>query len=592
MRKFNQYKTLFLFLVLSLTFQNCSPGFKSIETQNGSYSSSSNAPQDSDDTDNDPGNGGSNNPPPTSGGGQNAGTWLHNDPVFPASLSLGLEVINGELEKAYPGLAYSHRLAVRGGSYPYQFRLTRAPAQFRIHSRKGLLQWASPVAGTHAINIEIKDSAGQVLQHNFNLEVTTSGFYFVSPNGNDSATGLNGAPLRTFAGLQAKNFDKASIVYFHEGSYTLATTVNVGAIPRRLLGYPGQTKPRVNCNNMNYCFSSFPGNSSNYLFQGFEFYNTRFKYFNIDSSRLSKVTWRNNYFHDLHVDNEANSWENPSFIYFWDGNWSRDSAQLLNGTDYRNKHIIIQDNEFSNMSNYGGHEHASSACWYDVHFGLFEDNVVHGVDGGYGLHDKDDGWFNTIRGNRFYDISGPAISISNQYTSSDIEISHNLILGSEVRIGAQPGFIRNIVAHHNTIINASFTVNGPISDANSNNVVLKNNFMRNTTESFYHIDGSYNPGSRGDVAAEYVTYIIGSPRKVTMNNNLLYRTAGNSAFIRWSWGSYSYNQSQFAAVGQDVNSLFMDPTVSTDGNYSLLSSDARFGVYGKDVSAGQFVDAP
>jgi hypothetical protein len=230
---------------------------------------------------------------------------------------------------------------------------------------------------------------------------------------------------------------------------------------------------------------------------------------------------------------------------------------------------------------------------YDVSFSIFEDNVVHDINAGYCIHDKDDGWFNTIRNNVCYNMNGYGISLSNQYTQGQIEVNHNLVIGNAnssigINIGMQPGYIQNIFIHHNTLINSQIGFGGPIYDAKSLNYVIKNNiFSNDPTLPFYSADGSYDTSATGKTADQMYITAITVAKKASFDKNLYWGSSSSQKIISWAWGSNGDAMSAWKSLGFDLNSIFfVKPSLSTDGSYSLPESDVNFGVYGKDIDPG------
>ena len=538
------------------------------------------------------------------------GQWPFNDPAYPSQTGFNLEVISEDIAKAYPGMEYDYRLAVRGGAYPYQFRLNQAPTGMLIHNRKGILKWQAPqTPGLHDVQVEIKDSTGAILQHNFQINVTTSGFYFISPNGNDNNDGSINNPIQTIDGLGLKRYPADSIVYFHGGDYVLTKTVqmNTGGFPKYWMAVPGEL-PRVDCGDRAYCIGNFKDFESGYLFKGFEFHNTSFKYFSIGGTKIEKIRWRKNLFRDLVVTSLSNAYENPSFIFFWDiGGFTRDRNTVLAGsTQYKN--MVIQENEFTQIANYPGKQHASSSVWYDVHFSMFEDNLVHDVTDGYGFNDKDDSYFNTIRGNVFYDIKGTkavngqtvnslsyGLQLGCQYACSDIEVNHNLFVGdgfngaiaTAIGMSGSGSVTNNVYVHHNTFIHAINYLGYSLGASTTDNIVYQYNLIQNIKRPFYSVYDSYDLND----SRNYVRYVINPPDiRTTMQNNYLWTdTANLGNAIVWAWGGRSYTLSEFIQnTGHESNSIAAQQNLSSDGTYSLSPTDQYFGIYGKDYAPGAF----
>lgn len=91
-------------------------------------------------------------------------------------------------------------------------------------------------------------------------------------------------------------------------------------------------------------------------------------------------------------------------------------------------------------------EHGGAMVFYTVRDAVVEDNVIENIQRGECFGDKDNGYGNTYRNN----VLRGSCSLLGQWNNDEIEISHNFIEGG-LRVGLQPGWLRNIWVHHNTI---------------------------------------------------------------------------------------------------------------------------------------------
>lgn len=62
--------------------------------------------------------------------------------------------------RAYPGLEYNIRAVVLGGSYPFRFELSDAPAGMTIDSRTGEIRWPKPSGEQSRPTITVTDAEG------------------------------------------------------------------------------------------------------------------------------------------------------------------------------------------------------------------------------------------------------------------------------------------------------------------------------------------------------------------------------------------------------------------------------------------------
>jgi hypothetical protein len=155
--------------------------------------------------------------------------------------------------KAYPGLEYNVRAVVIGGSYPFQYSLSDAPAGMTIDASTGVISWPDPDGGSVTPTLTVTDAEGTTQTSSWTIAVGTAGFRFVDAvNGSDNAAGTLGAPWRTLSELRQSG-SVGDIVYFRAGTYTTAgmpvdgedtwawVDFDGGEHPVQWLAYPGET---------------------------------------------------------------------------------------------------------------------------------------------------------------------------------------------------------------------------------------------------------------------------------------------------------------------------------------------------------------
>ena len=109
---------------------------------------------------------------------------------------------------------------------------------------------------------------------------------------------------------------------------------------------------------------------------------------------------------------------------------------------------------------------------------MFEDNHVYDMEGN-GINEKDDGYFNTIRNNRFHDVD-IGIYLLSQHSQMNMDVHHNLVYDARnmgITVGGQPGYIKNVYVHHNTIVDHSLHLRWVLSEPLSGNVNVYNNII-------------------------------------------------------------------------------------------------------------------
>ncbi len=144
------------------------------------------------------------------------GTTPSSDPGTPAMPS------GHRIFRAYPGLEYDIRAVVIGGSYPYRYSLSDAPAGMTIDRDTGRITWPEPTDGSVTPTITVVDAEGTEVSAPWTIDVSTNGFRFVDAEaGNDGNAGTHDSPWRTLAAVR-DNDTAGEIVYFRAGTYVTA----------------------------------------------------------------------------------------------------------------------------------------------------------------------------------------------------------------------------------------------------------------------------------------------------------------------------------------------------------------------------------
>jgi hypothetical protein len=154
--------------------------------------------------------------------------------------------------KAYPGLEYNIRAVVIGGSYPYSFALTNAPAGMSINATTGEITWPNPQANATP-TITVTDAEGTQRSSAWTITVTTAGFRFVSASAGEGGNGTLASPWNTMADVDASRAP-GEFVYFRTGTYNSngIGRVSVGS-PWERVEFNGSIHPMV--------WMAYPGES-------------------------------------------------------------------------------------------------------------------------------------------------------------------------------------------------------------------------------------------------------------------------------------------------------------------------------------------
>jgi hypothetical protein len=85
--------------------------------------------------------------------------------------------------------------------------------------------------------------------------------------------------------------------------------------------------------------------------------------------------------------------------------------------------------------------------------------------------DKDDGWCNVFRHNVLHGAER-GIGLENQYSQAEIEVSYNLTYDAPgcISVGWQPGYLRDVWIHHNTLAGTGVTFSPMLAREGSGNI--------------------------------------------------------------------------------------------------------------------------
>ncbi|NLT51201.1 MAG: T9SS type A sorting domain-containing protein [Ignavibacteria bacterium] len=452
-----------------------------------------------------------------------------------------LEVLSWDIDKAYPGIEYNYRLAVKGGEYPYEFTLVDGPSGMTINKNSGEILWKPVSLLTDTVVIKISDKSGNSLMHRFDITSTKTGFYFVDgAKGNNSNNGSEASPWKTMAYASA-TADSASYVYVKKGTYSETFTMVVNKCGR-FFAYPGDSVVVIGAGTGTASFSVV---GKNRIFQGFVFDGRGLRWIFSVAGSVNNVIWRKNEMRNVFDTTRAN----PCFIFFWN-------------QESRYTNMVIQNNIFHDLSDPVAY-HGASVTYYAVVNSLYEDNHAYDIDGD-GVDEKVGGKRNTFRNNIFNDIRMyQAIRLNSNPSSDSTEICYNLIYNCTqgIQIGSNGSYVANIFVHHNTCLNPIILANLVIAGANSNNINIYKNIIGNGTQYPYSLGGWPN----------------GFTDKVAIDSNIVY---GLSDLTRVVGTAKQLNWAQWQDSGFDVNSKAMQLKFDSDNIPILPDSLKIYGCYG------------
>ncbi len=340
----------------------------------------------------------------------------------------GLNIEN-RFYKAYPNLPYEVRAAVIGGSYPYTFALTTAPAGMTVNINTGLINWPSPPvsATAYPVTLTVTDQANVSKQVSWTIKVTTDKFMFVDQvNGHYGATGTIDDPVKgvidvyggTTVNAKRSDINKGYFVYFKNGRYSLdgfigdAPTLGLQMTNKQPLvwmAYPGAA-PVIEMSKV--AFRLVDTDGDNLYIEGFDIdtidtnADTEHRMGFRIGSLSNNVTFRKNKFHHI----------TPT-----DG--SLNQSAIMISHDAAGKFWSFQDNEFYDLGN------AYGILGYNAQKVLIEDNYFHeatGDGGGHSIGPKTstNHWF--IRHNTITNAKDFGIWLfGNDANYGDMEVSYN-----------------------------------------------------------------------------------------------------------------------------------------------------------------------
>ena len=464
-----------------------------------------------------------------------------------------LGIVGGIQERAYPGINYETRIGVDGGQYPYGFTKIDGPDNLFVDRTSGIISWSEPAAGTHSVSIRIVDSSSNQINYDYTLQVSKSGFQFVSPLGSDMNDGSIDSPWRSIS-YALSNALADDIVYLRGGEYSVNNMVINDNNASNWMAYPFES-PRLNLVGTDIKLTSGSGDFAQ--FSGLEIYNCGDYCFKVDTGR--NITYYKNKFHDL---NSTCYQCNPSFLLFGGHNI----------TSARHENVKVMNNSFSNLNSNNASETDGATVVFDVHNSLFEDNQLRAMRN-FGFADKDNTYRNTYRGN-YIEGAASAIGLKAQYGSKDIHVHHNLMIAESLLI-CQIGPCSNFYIHHNTLVDGFIDFRDGVNKSESGNI----NFAYNIFTSI-----SASAAFWSTAPATFAGVFTGT--KLNANHNII--EADTSRIAGNYWGGARYiSQNEWTSSGHDTASLFTSPSLQNSGIATGLSPSSQYyGIYGHQLTEG------
>ncbi|TWU62598.1 hypothetical protein V7x_43330 [Crateriforma conspicua] len=175
-----------------------------------------------------------------------------------------LKFISFDVPRAYPGLPYCTRMAVIGGEWPYRFELVKSPECARITDDRGDVLWTPKKEGDEGtFEVKVADRAGKSISKAWSVKVTKSGFYFVSPTGDDEkGDGTVEHPWKTVQ-LAINRAKGTGTIYLRKGGYRERSRAKgaPGGFDKNtlLIGKSGYFQHRKATRENPFVLSGYPG---------------------------------------------------------------------------------------------------------------------------------------------------------------------------------------------------------------------------------------------------------------------------------------------------------------------------------------------
>ncbi|MCE9634907.1 MAG: right-handed parallel beta-helix repeat-containing protein, partial [Planctomycetes bacterium] len=395
--------------------------------------------------------------------------------------------------RAYPGVPYVIRAAVMGGSFPYTFSLSKAPAGMTVDARTGEVSWPNPTADATP-TITVVDGALTQISATWTIAVTTAGFHFVDAVNGQSAgaggLGTRAQPWRTIADMRA-NAGPGGIVYFRAGTYTPAGLPTTGTTdppetrvefqhtshPVIWIGYPGDARPVIDFGHTAGATSTprFRIGSLNVYVDGIETTRSHIMAFQVTTNPNGQgATFRRCSMHD---GGPGINGSNAAFIM----------SVRTGGHGFLGVGMTVMDNEFSGFTD------MVALKSYDQDRLLVADNVIHdnarvtGLDAAIAIKGDHGRW--EVRGNRIHDVLDAGIG-GNMHTAQQGEIRFNYVRSSEVALAInQDGLSGPIYVSRNTLVGRVWVRNTDTADGPftfENNVIVSSDVGTPPQSRIYH----------------------------------------------------------------------------------------------------------
>lgn len=315
---------------------------------------------------------------------------------------------------AYPGITYTFKAQVIGGTFPYLFVLSDAPSGMTVDEHTGVITWTNPTTTASDITVTVYDKDGHSTNATWTVTVGTSGWYFVDADtevAEGSQTGAIDAPFNTVDDVMAVN-DEDGRVIWRAGTYTINTyhsnysswnytcNFSYNATPHIWMAYPGDTPvfadgQILQCNEQ----------TTPYYFYGLKFTGatehvwtpeSACDYFTVDSCEMDGLTTSRT--GNSNQGGLFTRWNGPGYYLCIQGSSFHDYIGVAGvGSFYGQRKMLIEGNTFYNQATGSTGICTAIASKTDLVNCTFRGNNI-SITAGTALGNSVNGMFNNERG--------------------------------------------------------------------------------------------------------------------------------------------------------------------------------------------------
>lgn len=321
---------------------------------------------------------------------------------------------------------YEIPIGVQGGAWPFLYTLLVAPSGATIGEQLGdpnygVISWTpTGQTGSQRFTVQVVDQDGDKITLSWTTVLNDAGFVFIQSSALISGTGTIESPLKTFDDWYKHNVNDATflnlIPVFRGGTYSVVGDTSDGNVKfslaaktNSLIGHPDEIAV-LDCSTAKFYNSVLLHDLyvSHLTFNNgrSDVQNSHFWWI---TSLPNRVVFFKNTFDG--IGKGISGSDNPSCIFV------SDAGEKVN--------YLIKHNTFKNVVN--TQSNGSYFDWYDVKYGLVEQNVARDSIVDYGMWAKATIGFITFRGNiAVENVSGRQACIGYGSATSSVPNNHEV----------------------------------------------------------------------------------------------------------------------------------------------------------------------